>query len=882
MKSAVVFLLAAGLCSRALAQGTVSGYTSDLDGNPLAWVNVRVLSEPDSSLVAYAFSDESGHYSIRVGRPGAYLLRFDAMAFRAQDLPLQLPESAVPVVRELNVALPPSPLELKEVVVRAEPAVAVGRDTVEIRVAAFATGSERVAEDLLKRLPGIEVGSDGGIRVRGRAVSKVLIEGDDLFDRGYPLLTKNLSAEVIDRVQILKGYTDNPVLRGLDNSDAVALNIRLKEEVRGTLFGKGFLGGSPGVYETDLNLIRVRRQHKAYFLGNLNNSGRDAMGDLNALLHPKVLPEAPQSGDELPLPSFLPQQTQQTGLSEMRSRSNDAELASLSGLFGPLEGLKVKGHYFYSGDEQGHRRSGREFFRTDSLSFENTETERARRVSVLQSGRLTVLYTTRRQRLEWLFGAQTSQLRMRRHLLFNRQPVSEDSRENAWQAHSRLSYSRRLDSSTAFQLALRYQFDRKPLRMRLGGIDWGTLTPPGTSGEPLWHHLSNRRELAGFEASVIRGRGKLRGRVAAGYLFRQSALASGFDPQGQGGGLLAGPAYRNRGLNRFSRLHGGVRFEFVGGAWSFQGGFTAQYLTNRFAEGRVEEDKTLALVPSLTLKWQPGRSHFVWGNYAYGFRETPLQEHYAGYLPGGFRLLQRGLGSFQKFRSHRWLLNYTFGDWGDPFLMNTSLLYTRNPDYPGSDSQVRPELAFHSAVRLAGQDHLSWSSSYDQYVRGLKSNFKLRTEVQVQRYESSINGVSQQNSLLHLQVGPELRTVFDGGFNAHGGLKWMLTRFRGSGLSRNRSQSGFLDLEFRCGAWLVELSNEGYRYRDAGTGRAVWFTDLGMRYSPNPGGAALRVQLSNTWNTASLSKRSLSETGRFENRYALRPRQLLVGLDFRF
>lgn len=881
MKKVALLLLLLAACPTVAAQAIIQGRVTDRDGNPIAWSGIRLLAMPDSALVAYAYADEAGAFSLQAAKAGAYRLRIDALAFQALEQEVLVPATAVPATLRIHAKLAAAPMELDEVVVRAEPAVRNGKDTVEIRASAFSTGSERVAEDLLRRLPGIEVGADGSIRVRGKAVSKVLIEGDDLFDKGYTLLTKNLSAGVIDRVEVLKRYTDNPVLRGLEQSEALALNLRLKEEVKGELFGKGFVGGGPGAYETDLNLIQVRRRNKAFFLGNLNNAGKDATGDLQALLSPKNPAETAAAADDQQLFSLLPQLPLQTGLPEMRSRSNNAELASLSGVFSPGGALKIKGHFFYSADEQTQRSQSREVFRTDSLAFDNAESAWARRSLPLQSGRFSVLHSTQKQQWEWVSELQTSQHRLRRELLFNGEPVSEDSREQALQARSHFSLTRRIDSATALQASLYYGFNRKPLRMRLAGVDWGDLTPTG-AGELFFSRVSNSLSSWGGEASLLRGKGRWLGRLMAGYAFRQAILESDFEAQAEGGDPLSGPEFRNQGRNGQGRLQGGVQVTYAGTALTLRGRLLGQYLTNRFQDVTTTHDKRFALVPALSCNWQAGRAHFFVGSYTYGFRETALQEHYGGYLPGGFRLLQRGLGEFQAFRTHRWLLSYTLGEWGDPHLLTSTFLYSREPEYAGSESQVGPGLVLASAQRLAGRDNFSWNGSYDQYLKGLRSNLKLKAELQVQQYESRFNGLSQQNELVNLQAGPELRTVFDGGFNAHGGLRWGLSRYSGSTRSLSRSQTGFLDLEFHSGPWMAELSNEGYRYRDAGLGRTVWFSDLGVRYAPKGAGTTWRVHLANIWNTRTLDILNLTETGRYENRVALRPRQLVIGLDFRF
>src|SRR5581483_2435280 len=112
-----------------------------------------------------------------------------------------------------------------EVVVKASPKVSVKRDTVSFSADAFMDNSEKVVEDLLKKIPGIDIAKDGSITVNGKKVERILVEGDDLFKKDYAVLSRNLSADVIDKVQVIDNYTSNVLLKGLVSNDNKVINL---------------------------------------------------------------------------------------------------------------------------------------------------------------------------------------------------------------------------------------------------------------------------------------------------------------------------------------------------------------------------------------------------------------------------------------------------------------------------------------------------------------------------------------------------------------------------------------------------------------------------------------------------------------------------------
>ena len=138
-----------------LGQGILEGRVTDSLGNPLVAASVEVWAEPDSARVAFGYTAADGRFSLGVDQNGDYLLRIRALSFHPHEQVVVLTSESVARKYYLHAILRERPILLPEVVVNAEKPIRVGRDTVELRVAAFLGGGERVAEDVLRRLPGL-------------------------------------------------------------------------------------------------------------------------------------------------------------------------------------------------------------------------------------------------------------------------------------------------------------------------------------------------------------------------------------------------------------------------------------------------------------------------------------------------------------------------------------------------------------------------------------------------------------------------------------------------------------------------------------------------------------------------------------------------------
>lgn len=156
----------------------------------------------------------------------------------------------------------------------------IKKDTVVYHVESYRDGTERKVEDLLKKLPGIEVSDNHIIKYKGKTIETVTIEGDNLFDYNYSIGTKNINIDLVKEIEAIENYSENKLLKGIENSDKVILNLKLKEDKTDFSFNTDLgIGDFPDSTKTPLdlstNVLGINKKHKSFIISTYNNIGKN-------------------------------------------------------------------------------------------------------------------------------------------------------------------------------------------------------------------------------------------------------------------------------------------------------------------------------------------------------------------------------------------------------------------------------------------------------------------------------------------------------------------------------------------------------------------------------------------------------------------------------
>ncbi|RDB04213.1 outer membrane beta-barrel family protein [Runella aurantiaca] len=261
------------LSSASLAQKlTIKGTLRDTANRPLEGATVMLLDGKDTSLVSFSRSQSTGAFEFKNVTNAPYFLKATYMGLQPMS---QLIQPQTTDLLDLGaIQMAPVPKDLKEVIVKGErDPVTIKQDTIEYNAGSFKVQPNAAVEDLLKRLPGVKVDRDGTVRAQGQQVQRVTVDGKEFFGRDPKMATKNLPADVVDKVQVFDRKSDQAQFTGIDDGQREkTLNLTLKEEKKKGIFGNVTAGvGDASRYSLKGNFNRFSKTRQLSFLGMANN-----------------------------------------------------------------------------------------------------------------------------------------------------------------------------------------------------------------------------------------------------------------------------------------------------------------------------------------------------------------------------------------------------------------------------------------------------------------------------------------------------------------------------------------------------------------------------------------------------------------------------------
>ena len=256
-----------------LAQtGSVKGKLVDTTQQSLTNATISVLQKKDSSLVSYAISDTKGSFEIKNLSIGDYHLFVSFTGYEGYKNSFSI-SSVQRVVDFGAITLQHDYKTLTGVVVTDASPVKINGDTISFKANAFNSKPGATVEDVLKKIPGVQVQRDGSIKAMGEQVQKVYVDGKEFFGNDPKLATKNLTADMVDQIQVFDDMSEQSRFTKIDDgSRTKSINIKLKKDRRKGDFGKATVGvGSNSRYEGNFSLNHFRGNRRISLVGSANN-----------------------------------------------------------------------------------------------------------------------------------------------------------------------------------------------------------------------------------------------------------------------------------------------------------------------------------------------------------------------------------------------------------------------------------------------------------------------------------------------------------------------------------------------------------------------------------------------------------------------------------
>src|SRR5690554_2479453 len=221
----ILLLLIGLLCGNTFFAQSIEGVVITEQNNAVGNVSV-ILKNSEDKTIAYQFTKPDGSFSFANLDSKKYTLQCNALGYEKQLLTIDLSNEKT---KKVTVTLNEKAEELQEIVIDIPAPIKQKNDTITFDVKSFLDGTEYTVEDLLKKLPGIQVTENGTVKVGNQEIEKIMIDNDDFFEKGYKILSKNMPVKPVKEVELLKNYSNNKHLKGIENSAKVALNLKLDD-----------------------------------------------------------------------------------------------------------------------------------------------------------------------------------------------------------------------------------------------------------------------------------------------------------------------------------------------------------------------------------------------------------------------------------------------------------------------------------------------------------------------------------------------------------------------------------------------------------------------------------------------------------------------------
>jgi hypothetical protein len=488
-------------------QDALKGTVVDEQNAPLGFATVTIMRSGTTELLAYATTDDIGAFSVRVDSIASFDVVTRYLGRTTDSLHLKWPLPISPI----TIILLPSSAELPSIEVTTDrKPISVRNDTTSYSMNAFRDSLDRSVEDVLRKMPGISVSEDGSIEVNGKPIQTILVEDTDLFGMDYQLGSKNIRAHDIATVETIDHYQVDAVLRDVNLSDAVIINLKMREDKRAVLSGEvlGSLGaGNTVKYQLYSPLYRIARKRKTFLLLNTDNLASELglsasvgvlIGDQESIRTPVFS----ESGfHQLPLvntvdlPAIFTDNSK-TLVGQIREHYTIGE----SKLFVKLGGMRQQ-----TGQESTFRRkflgTGTDYTIASSTTWHRTQ--------VNLSGEAEYTYTTPDQ----TFSLRAFAERKREEPTFNRQATGLALAMDTLQRRSdrqlyRAIASKKLSGVTVAQLTLAYQRERTAEKSTFLQADLLSLFAR-LEDTLLTQRIAFRREEVKVEAVLLRKVGAL-------------------------------------------------------------------------------------------------------------------------------------------------------------------------------------------------------------------------------------------------------------------------------------------------------------------------------------------------------------------------------------
>lgn len=889
MKKLAIILIFALVPIVAFSQNIkLEGIITDSIGKPLEMANVIAFKKGTKFLQSYSITDSKGNYKLSLEKNLAYTLKVSYLGFDTENIEVEVLDSSEDLRK--NIILSESNQALKEVEITYEMPVKIVGDTIVYNADSFTSGKEKKLEDVLEKLPGIDIDDNGEVEVEGKKVQKVLVEGKEFFDGDSKLATQNIPASAIDKVEVLRNYNEVSGMRGVtNNEDNIALNIRLKTGKDKFWFGEVNAGaGDNEKYLVKPKLFYYSKDKSVNILADVNNIGETPFtmhdyfrftGGLRGAMRGSGTSFNISSGEL----GFLTAQNN-------KAQEITSKFGALNFSLSPKKTIDFNGFAIVNDSETDMFTKSKTVYNKLNLT-EDTET------SALQGNQLGMLKLSTTYKpnnnvhIDYdMFGKLSKQTEL---LDVTSTATDADTykEEKPISINQNFNLYYTIDDKNIFSSEIQHMYQKnEPLYNSLANSQPFLIIPTEgiDDGNTIFDLIQNKKLSTNkFDAKLdyyylLTPKSNIN--ITLGTTLSHQNLTSGISQNLDDGSVLD---FNDEVLNNdveynFSDIFLGLHYKVISGKFTFNPGVSLhQYTTKDNQLGNVNKENQTKILPDVYAKLQLKSSESIRFNYSISTQFSDISKIAEGYTLKDYRSLTRGDRELDNALYHKYSLSYFSFSMFSFTNINASINYTKKVDGIKNNTELigADRISFPVNSSLADET-FSARFRYGKTYSRLKTNF--RANVSNSIFNNIVNDEMIKSKSLSHSYTASVASKFKNAPNFEVGYQKSFSEYSNTGSTTDRPfanmEVGFLK------NFILTADYSYYNYKnDEDTVKNTYsFLNANLYYQQKDSKWEFKISADNLTNNTSINRDSYNEItdSNSTSLYYIQPRLYMFSVKY--
>jgi hypothetical protein len=871
----------------------IEGFVKDSIDKPIPFASVIIKTQNPEKIIAFTNTDAKGYYHLEVSlvESLSYLLFIQSLGFQKYTYVLNALSN--PIFQH-NITLKYKSMLLNEVIVNSKSnGVTEKKDTTEYLVKKFVETRRESVEDILKKMPFIEVSENGDIRFKGKKVEKILIDGDDLFDSNYAIGTRSLKGNILDKIQAIEHYSENKVLKGIENSDKIAINLVVKEENK-----KGLTGSVEVTSDFQkrhlgtLNGISYIKKFKGFFVGNMNNIGNDPASISNLVKSENSPSTTFNSNNPLYIePNTIPI----SNIKSERIVDSDLKIGAFNFINHWSKKLVSKG-FFYGFNHRGlSQMSHQENYSLFRDSFKIGEDRESNQLLQNNTFQHEFLFTPNEKTIikHLSFVNVSSPQNNFQSIISNKEVffVKESLQGPSNTMGQMLQLTTRLNKYQAFLAEIKYQQKKLQQHYRIPfNLAFQEKLNVNKSFDNINQLVDSQNEEISFSAKLVGVNAHSnKYKAEIGYNTQNQSLNTGLSLTDSSSSTSIQKPFQNTQDIIESNLFVNTDFQYLINntiiSFDINASVFRQSLKN---ENGIQSFNQFFISPSILLSSKFDQSNLLF-TYKYSPKNPTINNFYSNHILSNYRGFQSGLQDLTRWQNHLVFLNFSNFNLYNNFKYSLSSILSYQGNSLSSNNQISQEIT-SSNITLANQGTLFYNflGNIEKYIPAILLNLKSRISVSNSNIPSQLNGIARNITSQNKTLQLEILSVFDGFFNIDLSLQYSIDKLMINSdfynFQRSNNTFSFHErMKLRFSPSLKGyLRGEQYIVSNGNSTNTNQIFDFQCTYTPLKSKISLSLDVKNILDTNNYNLQSISDYSTSQTQYNILPRWVLFGVGYQF